>query len=104
MTDNNEPSDINTTLMSPTQPYVIVMFGATGDLARRKLLPGLLHLSQAGLGPARQIIGTALEELWDEKFIPFARGACEEFASRPITDEEWAAFAHKLGYVNQSTG
>ena len=33
------------------EPHVIVLFGATGDLARRKLLPGLLHLSEAGLMP-----------------------------------------------------
>ena len=31
------------------QPHVVVLFGATGDLARRKLLPGLLHLLEAGL-------------------------------------------------------
>ena len=39
------------------------MFGATGDLARRKLLPGLLHLFQAGLLPPGRIVGTSLEEL-----------------------------------------
>ncbi len=38
--------------MSPLKPHVIVLFGATGDLARRKLLPGLLRLSKAGLVPA----------------------------------------------------
>ena len=31
------------------QPHVVVLFGATGDLSRRKLLPGLLHLYEAGL-------------------------------------------------------
>ena len=40
--------------------HVIVLFGATGDLARRKLLPGLFHLAVAGLLPRRyRIIGTA---------------------------------------------
>ncbi len=37
-----DPMDVNTGLISPVKPYVIVLFGATGDLARRKLLPGLL--------------------------------------------------------------
>ena len=32
-----------------TDPYVVVLFGASGDLARRKLLPGLLHLIVSGL-------------------------------------------------------
>jgi hypothetical protein len=40
--------------------HVIVIFGATGDLARRKLLPGLFHLAAAGLLPERwRIVGTA---------------------------------------------
>jgi glucose-6-phosphate 1-dehydrogenase len=68
MTDPNEPSDVDTTLMSPTQPHVIVMFGATGDLARRKLLPGLLRLTQAGLVPDCRIVGTSLDELNDDEF------------------------------------
>jgi glucose-6-phosphate 1-dehydrogenase len=41
------------------EPHVIVMFGATGDLARRKLLPGLLHLFQTGLLPPGRIVGTS---------------------------------------------
>ena len=40
------------------QPHVIVLFGATGDLAARKLLPGLLHLSISGLMPDYRIIGS----------------------------------------------
>ena len=44
MNQHNDPSDTAPSLMSPLQPHVIVLFGATGDLARRKLLPGLLHL------------------------------------------------------------
>ena len=40
-------------------PYVIVLFGATGDLAKRKLLPGLYHLFVAGLLPDKfALIGT----------------------------------------------
>ena len=38
-----EPIDINSKLMSPLKPHVIVLFGATGDLAQRKLLPGLVR-------------------------------------------------------------
>jgi glucose-6-phosphate 1-dehydrogenase len=46
-----DPSDIRPSLITPLRPHVIVLFGATGDLARRKLLPGLFHLAQAGLLP-----------------------------------------------------
>ncbi len=44
VTTHTDPSDIIPSLMAPVKPHVIVLFGATGDLARRKLLPGLLHL------------------------------------------------------------
>ena len=43
---------------SQMEPHVIVLFGATGDLAARKLLPGLLHLSQSGMMPEYRIIGS----------------------------------------------
>ena len=43
---------------------VIVLFGATGDLAKRKLLPGMFHLAQVGLMPKRfRIIGAARKEI-----------------------------------------
>ena len=44
---------------SGAEPHVVVMFGATGDLARRKLLPGLLHLSCSKLAPEMRVIGTS---------------------------------------------
>ena len=85
MNGRNEPSDVDPSLMSPLQPHVIVLFGATGDLARRKLLPGLLRLSQAGLVPDCRIVGTSLDELDDDVFRKFARQACDEFANVPST-------------------
>ena len=57
------------TLDDMEQPHVIVLFGATGDLARRKLLPGLLRLWEAGLLEDSRIVGTSLEELDDEAFV-----------------------------------
>ena len=46
-----------------------MLFGATGDLARRKLLPGLLRLTQAGLLNDARIVGTSLEDLDTEEFV-----------------------------------
>ena len=64
----------------------MVLFGATGDLARRKLLPGLFHLAQAGLLPEFRIVGTSLDDLDDEGFRTFARGALDEFAHHGVPD------------------
>ena len=70
-----DPTDVGTSLIAPVRPQMIVLFGATGDLARRKLLPGLFHLAQAGLLPEYQILGTSLEDLDEDGFRTFARAA-----------------------------
>ena len=57
---------------------VIVLFGATGDLAKRKLLPGMFHLAQVGLMPKRfRIIGTARRAIDDYGFRDLARQPVE---------------------------
>lgn len=99
-----EPTDVSGSLMSPLNPHVIVLFGASGDLARRKLLPGLLHLSLAGLVPECRIIGTSLDDLDDDKFRGFAREACREFSNRSVDDENWVEFARRLSFVGQGDG
>ncbi len=99
-----EPHDTSTVLMAPLQPHVIVLFGATGDLARRKLLPGLLHLDQAGLLPECRIVGTSLDDLDDAGFRAFALKACTEFAHQGTSAEAWQTFERQLTYVNQSAG
>ena len=100
----SDPSDVVPTLMAPVRPYVIVLFGATGDLARRKLLPGLLHLSRAGLIPECRIVASSLDEMTEEEFRRFARQACEEFASRGMSEEQWEDFERTLRYVPQDGG
>jgi glucose-6-phosphate 1-dehydrogenase len=100
----SDPSDVTTSLMTPLDPHVIVLFGASGDLARRKLLPGLLHLHRAGLMPACRIIGTSLDDLDDDSFRAFAEEACAEFASRTVTPDEWTAFGTTLRFVPTADG
>ena len=99
-----DPTDINSHLISPVRPHVMVLFGATGDLARRKLLPGLFHLAQAGLLPECRILGTSLDDLDDEGFRCYARGALDEFAHHGVSDEDWDGFSSRLFYVCQSAG
>jgi glucose-6-phosphate 1-dehydrogenase len=66
--------------------HVVVLFGATGDLARRKLLPGLFRLAQAGLMPERyRIVGAARAALDDGAFRNFAREALDEFGRTDAT-------------------
>ena len=85
--------------VGPQHPQVVVLVGATGDLARRKLLPGLFHLASAGFIPGCRIVGVSLDDMDVAGFRTFARAAIDEFASREVTDEAWAAFAANLDYV-----
>ncbi|MFN8113419.1 MAG: glucose-6-phosphate dehydrogenase [Solirubrobacterales bacterium] len=86
-------------------PHVIVLFGGTGDLAARKLLPGFFHLEGAGLLPdAYKIVGTAMDDLDDDGFVDHARKALDEFARTEVTDEAWERFAGRLSYVPISAG
>ncbi|HSU36040.1 MAG TPA: glucose-6-phosphate dehydrogenase, partial [Propionibacteriaceae bacterium] len=85
-------------------PHVIVLFGATGDLSRRKLIPGLAHLALSALAPDIQVIGTSLEEHDEESFRAFAKQAVNEFSHHPLTPEQWDTFAQRLTYVPQSVG
>ncbi|WP_338414800.1 hypothetical protein [uncultured Sphaerotilus sp.] len=54
--------------VGPRFPQVVVLFGATGDLAKRKLLPGLFHLSSAGFIPGCRIIGVSLDDIDTDGF------------------------------------
>ena len=77
-----------------TAPHVIVLFGATGDLARRKLLPGLAYLATSSkLAPDIRIVGTSMEDFDDDQFRAFAKAAVTEFSTHPMTPEQWDAFA-----------
>jgi len=86
------------------EPHLIVLFGATGDLARRKLLPGIMHLLQSGLVPDSRIIGVSLDDFDDDSFRDFAEQAYREFNTRTVDDAQWAEFAPKLSYVNVAAG
>jgi glucose-6-phosphate 1-dehydrogenase len=86
-------------------PHVILIFGATGDLARRKLLPGLLRLSQAGLMPPEfRIVGVSMEEIGTPRFQDVAEQACREFARHDFSEEDWRGFCRRLSYVPHAAG
>lgn len=90
--------------VGPRFPQVVVLFGATGDLARRKLLPGLCHLATAGFIPDSRVIGVSLDDLDAEGFRKLAHGALDEFAARRGDAARWARFADSLDYVPLKAG
>jgi len=81
--------------------HVIVLFGATGDLAKRKLLPGLYHLAAAGLLPDRyRIIGSSqrTSALTDEQFRERAKDAVTQFGNTKPSGAAWDKFAANLSF------
>jgi glucose-6-phosphate 1-dehydrogenase len=80
------------------------MFGATGDLARRKLLPGMFHLARAGFIPGCRVVGVSLDNLDTDGFRKFARQALDEFSSRHVPEDDWDEFAPTLDYVPLDAG
>ena len=85
--------------------HVLVIFGATGDLARRKLLPGLWHLAETGMMPdGYRIIGVSRDSFTSDGFRAFARDAVEEFGAVAPSDGDWDAFAGRLRYVGGAFG
>ncbi len=90
--------------VGPRYPHLVMLFGATGDLAKRKLLPGLFHLASSGFIPGYRIVGVSLDQMDAEGFRQLARQALTDFAQRPVSEEAWAAFAANLDYVPLSAG
>jgi glucose-6-phosphate 1-dehydrogenase len=84
---------------------VIVLFGATGDLARRKLLPGMFHLARVGLMPERfRIIGTARNEIDVAEFRELARESIGGSSRASADDADWQRFADSLRFAGVGEG
>ncbi|MBB5516626.1 glucose-6-phosphate 1-dehydrogenase [Rubricella aquisinus] len=73
----------------PVDPFDLVIFGATGDLARRKILPGLYRRMCAGQMPQNaRIIGAARSKLTDKGFRDMVREALETFIGKDALDKD----------------
>jgi glucose-6-phosphate 1-dehydrogenase len=87
------------------EDQVIVLFGGRGDLAQRKLLPGMFHLTAAGLMPERfRIIGTGRRDIPDDEFRRLAKAAVDEFGREPATGEPWQQFEGSLSFAGIGEG
>ncbi|MBA2776172.1 MAG: glucose-6-phosphate dehydrogenase [Chloroflexia bacterium] len=81
-------------------PCVMVIFGVTGDLTARKLMPSLYDLAVGHpLPEGFSIVGVSHREWDDETFRGEMRKAVEASARTPVTDESWDLFAQGLSYV-----
>src|ERR1700738_490549 len=87
------------------QPCSVVLFGATGDLAHRKLLPALHTPAAAGdLPPAVTVIGFARREKSDDEFRREMEEATRKFSRQPLRDEIWKTFGESIFYHQSDFG
>jgi glucose-6-phosphate 1-dehydrogenase len=86
----------------PAPPCSIVILGASGDLARRKLLPALYNLEHCGQGllPAETaVVGFARTQMSREEFRTSSHEAVNKYSRLKVEDKCWSTFQDKLDYL-----
>ena len=84
----------------PVDTFDIIIFGGTGDLSRRKLLPALYHRFLDGQIPEdSRLVGVSRSEMDDKEFRAFAKDACKESAGAHFDTANWKAFEKLLSYI-----
>src|SRR5690242_20181488 len=87
-------------------PCVMVIFGASGDLTRRKLMPALYNLWRERLLPAGfSVVGFSRTDMNDQQFRDSMKEAVEQFGEQgPVDREAWESFAEGLFYLSAHPG
>jgi glucose-6-phosphate 1-dehydrogenase len=85
------------------EPCALVVFGITGDLARKKLLPAIYDLANRGLLPTNfALLGFARRDWADQDFAELSRDAAREHARTPWREEVWDQLASSVKFVQGS--
>ncbi|HLU44998.1 MAG TPA: glucose-6-phosphate dehydrogenase, partial [Natronosporangium sp.] len=85
------------------EPCALVIFGVTGDLARKKLIPAIYDLANRGLlPPAFVVVGFARRDWDDATFARLARQAAQDHARTPWREEVWSRLATGIRFVGGS--
>jgi len=101
MLETTEVNPLREGLTSRTMPdpCAVVIFGATGDLTHRKLVPALYNLAADGaLPPTVSVVGFARRDKTDEVFRKELEEAARKFSRQKISDDLWAVFASSIFY------
>src|SRR5258708_108174 len=98
----NPTQPTSDTQARPADPCIMVIFGATGDLTKRKLIPALYNLETAGLLPRDEfaVLGMSSSEMSDEDFRRKIGGDIRQFATRPVDEPSWDWFGQRLHYTS----
>src|SRR6185369_10959271 len=83
-----------------SEPCAMVIFGASGDLTKRKLFPALYSLAYRGLLPEHfAVVGVSRSEETDDEFRERMKAAVQEHSRDPFRDDVWEPLAEGMHYV-----
>src|SRR6185503_18762767 len=96
---SEDPQPVTEAEIAPA--CIIVIFGASGDLTKRKLIPALYNLRKSKLlSDNFAVVGVARAEMSDDEFRSRLREDMNQFATDEIDDEEWQWLAQRLYYLS----
>ena len=101
-TTSQSISNVNESVHSSSaQPCTIVIFGGSGDLTRRKLLPAVYNLMLDGLLPSNfAVLGLGRKPLSHQDFRDIARKGIENYSRQTLNEEKWEDFQRRLFYMS----
>jgi glucose-6-phosphate 1-dehydrogenase len=104
--ENKEGKRVNDELVRQVaNPCVMIIFGASGDLTKRKLVPALYNLAVAGLLPGEfAVVGVARSEMTSEEFRRKMSQNIHEFATDGVDAKLWDSLAGRFYYLSGSAG
>ncbi|MBV8555420.1 MAG: glucose-6-phosphate dehydrogenase, partial [Planctomycetaceae bacterium] len=92
-TSTQNPLTVDVGEEATAQPCTLVIFGGSGDLSHRKLLPALYNLALDGVLPTDfAVLGFAMDDYDDERYRAFAHDGVAKFSRRPIDEQHWLDF------------
>jgi len=99
--EQDEPSMMQTRSGPTVEPCTLVIFGGSGDLTRRKLLPAIYNLVLDGsLPPNYAVVGIGRKPWSDDEFRTVAREGIEKFSRQSLQEDKWEEFARRLRYFS----
>src|SRR6266545_2264377 len=102
MAPNNQRVEITPSqeTVSPVEPCTLIIFGGSGDLARRRLIPALYNLLLDGLMPSNYVVlGLGRTAMSDEEFRVTVRDGVVKHSRQALIEDTWNAFARHLFYL-----
>ena len=103
--DPPQESPVTVNRTAATHPCTVVIFGASGDLTKRKLLPALYNLLLDKLLPDNfAVLGLGRKDLSDDDFRGIAREGIEQFSRQSLKDGSWDTFQSRLFYCSGNIG